>query len=103
MIVEDLTKSIYTLFGNASDHPGTLRAWTSDGKIFVQDIDFKTHKIETLSDLSKLSFDADVSEPIEEAVGKRGDGLTGPTTSQAMEAEQTRSKETAGGDQTKRT
>lgn len=119
VIVEDLTKSIYTLFRNASDHPGTLRAWTSDGKIFVQDMNFKTHKIETTSDLSKLSFDADDPETAEGAVrkrltsrrqqhrwsdrqqaGKRGDDVTGPTTPQVMEADQTRSKpQTAGGDQ----
>lgn len=63
VIVEDLTKSNYILFRQASDHPGTLRCWTSDGKIFAQDLEFKIHKIESLADLRKLSFDASTSTP----------------------------------------
>ena len=58
VIVEDLTRSNYQLFLRASEHPGTLRAWSKDGKIFVQSLDFKIFKIEKLTDLSKLSFDA---------------------------------------------
>ena len=56
--LEDLTRSHYQLFLRASEHLGTLRAWSKDGKIFVQSLDFKIFKIEKLTDLSKLSFDA---------------------------------------------
>ena len=49
VIVEDLTKSNYNLFLCASDHPGASRAWTSSGKVFVQDTDSKIHKIEKLT------------------------------------------------------
>ncbi len=58
VIVEDLTKSNYNLFLCASDHPGASRAWTSSGKVFVQDTDSKIHKIEKLSDLQRLPCDA---------------------------------------------
>ena len=58
VIVEDLTKSNYNLFLCASDHPGASRAWTSSGKVFVQDTDSKIHKIEKLSDLQRLPGDA---------------------------------------------
>ena len=58
VIVKDLTRSNYQLFLQASEHPGTLRAWSKDGKIFVQSLDFKIFKIEKLTDFSKLSFNA---------------------------------------------
>ena len=58
VIVEDLTRSNYQLFLRASEHPGTLRTWSKDGKIFVQSLDFKIFKTEKLTDLSKLSVDA---------------------------------------------
>ena len=58
VIVEDLTKSNYNLFLCASDHPGASRAWTSSGKVFVQDTDSKIYKIEKLSDLQRLPCDA---------------------------------------------
>ena len=35
VIVEDLTKSNYSLFMCASDHPGVSRAWTASGKVFL--------------------------------------------------------------------
>ena len=57
VIVEDLTRSNYQLFLRASEHPGTLRAWSKDGKIFVQSLDIKIFKTEKLTNLSKLSFD----------------------------------------------
>ena len=38
VIVEDLTKDVYTLFLRASDHPGVMRAGTAEGKVFLQDI-----------------------------------------------------------------
>ena len=58
VILEDITKSNYNLFLCASDHPGASRAWTSSGKVFVQDTDSKIHKIEKLSDLQQLPCDA---------------------------------------------
>ena len=60
-IVDDLTKSDYQLFLRAPEHPGTLRAWTKDGRIFAQSLGLKIFKIERLSVLSKLSIDATVS------------------------------------------
>ena len=63
VIVEDLTKSNYNLFLCASDHPGASRAWTSSGKVFVQDTDSKIHKIEKLSDLQRLPCDAASQTP----------------------------------------
>ena len=38
-----------------------LRAWSKDGKIFAELLDFKIFKTEKLADLSKLSFNALVS------------------------------------------
>ena len=55
VIVEDLTKHVYTLFLQASDHPGAMRTWTAEGKVFLQDIDSKTHRIKSLSDLRHIS------------------------------------------------
>ena len=42
VIVEDLTTHTYGLFLQASDHPGTIRSWTAEGKVFVQDFDSKS-------------------------------------------------------------
>ena len=36
VFVEDLSKSNYNLFLFASNHPGALRAWTSDGKVLFK-------------------------------------------------------------------
>ena len=58
VIIKNLTRSNYQLFLLASEHLGTLRGWSKDGKIFVQLLDFKIFKIEKLTDLSKLSFHA---------------------------------------------
>ena len=54
VIVEDLTKHTYNLFLQASDHPGTIRSWTAEVKVSVQDSD---SKIDNLSDLRRLPID----------------------------------------------
>ena len=67
---EDLTKHTYNLFLQASDHPGTMRSWTAEGKEFVQDFDSKVYKIDNLSDLRRLPIDdaPDTSAPAGTAV-----------------------------------
>ena len=57
VIVEDLTKRVYTLYRQAADHPGTVRCWTTEGRIFAKDMDSKIHRIDTTADLRKLSID----------------------------------------------
>ena len=59
--VDYLTRNYYQLFLRASEHPGTLRAWSKDGRIFAQSIDLKIFKIDKLADLSKLSIGATAS------------------------------------------
>ena len=49
VIVDDLTRSNLQLFLPASEHTGTPRAWSKDGRIFVQSIDLKIFKIEKLA------------------------------------------------------
>ena len=57
IIVDDLAKSNYALFRVTKDHPGTLRCWTRDGRIFAQSLDHKIFQIGDTRDLSQLSID----------------------------------------------
>ena len=96
VIVEDLTRSNYKLFLRASEQPGTLRARSKDGKIFVQLLDFKIFKIEKLTDLSKLSFDAlgsaSLSTPLRRRAAFRNNKWTDPFKSGPLEKDREQTK-----------
>ena len=92
VIIKDLTRSNYQLFLLASEHLGTLRGWSKDGKIFVQLLDFKIFKIEKLTDLSKLSFhalgSASLSTPLRQCAAFRNDKWTDLFKSGPLEKDQ---------------
>jgi len=51
VIIEDLSKETYILYKRVSDHPASVKSWTSEGRLFAQCADDKIHLIERHSDI----------------------------------------------------
>ena len=105
VIVDDLTKSNYSLFHCVSDHPGVLKAWSKDGKIFAQSLDRKIFRIDNLTDLSrKISIDdaaSSSSQPFQRRLAfrqKRWSDIFKPLSSEP-DSDQTKNKKADAKDQ----